>query len=107
MANDGILAARREARARKAERDGRLYALHTAAADALASGDQNVQLRALEQVAKWQVNRLCSPRYIAAWKGILDMPPAQMRAAMLRDDDEGVALRQNTPFGFMVKGNGI
>jgi len=96
-----LLAARREARAQKADRDRRLLALHVTAANILASGDQVAHRRALEQVAKWQDRALCSLKYINAWKRILAMPPEQMREEMLRDDANGVALRQNTPFGFM------
>ena len=102
MDTDSILAARKVARAQKAERDRYIHSLHVIAADALATGDQSVRHRALEQVAKWELNSLCSSKYITAWRQILDMSPAMMRAAMLRDDAEGVALRQNTPFGFIA-----
>jgi hypothetical protein len=95
---------RRLARQEKAERDAYLMRLHQLAADVLLNGNdaQWVRERALLQVEKWERDSLCSRSYITAWRSILKMDsPAELRGSMLRDGDEGVALRQNTPFGFL------
>jgi hypothetical protein len=91
------------ARQEKSERDAGLMRLHQLAADAMLNAEQaqEVRERALLQVDKWEKGALCSPNYISAWRSILHFPPMALRAAMLRDDAEGIALRQNTPFGFL------
>lgn len=95
---------RRQARAAKHLVDESLVALHQQAVIALldpVKGEQ-VRAQALQQVEKWDRGHLCNPRYIQAWRSILSMPLPSIRAAMLRDDPEGVSLRQNSPFGFLV-----
>jgi hypothetical protein len=104
MSDDEILQQRRLARRQNSERDERLVRLHRFAADAMAGAQaRQVRQRALTWVDTWEEKALCSPRYIAEWRRILDLPPVLLRQAMLRDGDEGVALRQNTPFGFLLK----
>ena len=95
---------RRQARAAKHRVDVGLLNLHQKAVNALldpVSGEQARQM-ALRQIEKWQRGNLCNPRYIQAWLAILSLPAASMRMAMLRDDTEGISLRQNSPFGFLV-----
>lgn len=107
MSEAEILEQRRQARAAKQLVDEGLVALHQRAVFALldpAEGE-HVRKQALLQVAKWDKNLLCNPRYVLAWRSILNLPAAGMRAAILRDDAEGVSLRQNSPFGFMVRAN--
>jgi len=106
MSEAEVLEQRRQARAAKHLVDESLFALHQKAVIALldpARGEY-VREQALQQVAKWDQGHLCNPRYIQAWRGILNLPAAAMRAAILRDDAEGVSLRQNSPFGFLVSG---
>lgn len=56
----------------------------------------------MQQVDRWERNRLCHPRYIQVWREILSLPAASIESAILRDDAEGTSLRQNSPFGFLV-----
>lgn len=97
------LAARKDALADKAQRDAGLLDLHRLVIERMRDplDARRIRNRALEQVHKWSDRRLCSPRYIAAWEGILAMPMDDFAQAVLRSDAEGIALRQNTPFGFM------
>jgi hypothetical protein len=104
LAVDEILEQRRLARQEKSRRDAQLLQLHVLAADALTGdGAQQVRERALSKIDAWEDRRLCSSRYIAEWRRMLSLPPLAMRQAMLRLDDDGIALRQNTPFGFLKK----
>ncbi|GHU17724.1 hypothetical protein FACS189475_02020 [Betaproteobacteria bacterium] len=99
-----LLEQRRSARQAKSERDAYLMKLHQFAAEVLLKADdaQSVRKRALLQVDKWENGALCSRNYITAWRNILKMnSPVELRESMLRTDDEGIALRQNTPFGFL------
>lgn len=99
-----LLEQRRQARAAKHLADSALLDLHRKAANALLATEEGAQVRerALRQVEKWHRQHLCNPRYVQAWRNILDLPVASIPAAMLREDAEGVALRQNSPFGFML-----
>jgi len=104
MSESEVLELRRQARAVKRLVDESLVELHRKAVIALldpAVGER-VRDQALQQVAKWERDHLCNPRYIQAWRDILGLPAEAMRTAMLRDDPEGVSLRQNSPFGFLV-----
>lgn len=99
-----LLAARSAARLEKRVRDDALLEVHRKLAHRLGAGAEANRLRqkAEEQVARWESARLCHPRYVNEWRGLLRGPLAQLRAAMVRDDADGVALRQNSPFGFAV-----
>lgn len=100
-----ILEQRRQARAAKHLVDNALIDLHLKAANALRDPGESADVRAqaLRQVAKWENGHLCKPRYVEMWRNILSLPVNPMCAAMLRDDSEGIALRQNTPFGFLLE----
>ena len=104
MSDAEVLELRRQARAEKHLVDKSLIDLHVIAATALLDPieGKHVRERALQQVAKWERDRLCNPRYIQEWREILNLTAAAMQVAMLRDDPEGVSLRQNSPFGFLV-----
>jgi hypothetical protein len=99
-----ILAQRRQARADRQVHDAGLLDLHRLAVNALLDPGQGPQIRdrALRQVEKWERGGLCHPRYVLAWRGILGLPAADLAPAMLRDDPEGRALRQNSPLGFLL-----
>lgn len=102
MSDESILEQRRQARLEKSQKDAELLQLHKAIAEVLGKPDAaNVRARALAQVDKWEHDSLCNPRYVSLWRNVLSLPIAALRAAMLRDDPEGVALRQNSPFGFL------
>lgn len=104
MSDVEVLEQRRQARAAKHLVDESLVELHQKAIIALLDPVEGKHVRelALQQVEKWDRGHLCNPRYVQAWRGILNLPVATMRAAMLRDDPEGISLRQNSPFGFLV-----
>lgn len=99
-----ILEQRRMAREAKCLVDAGLIELHQKAVAALLDEHEcdHVRQQALIQIEKWDRGHLCNPGYIQAWRGILDLPVTAMRAAILRNDAEGVSLRQNSPFGFLV-----
>jgi hypothetical protein len=105
MDPENILQLRQQARLDKRLADAELRALHERAVDALLDDPRREEVRqkALLQVDRWERDQLCSPRYINAWRYILDLMPAELSQAILRDDAEGIALRQNSPFGFLVK----
>ena len=105
MNEEAILEQRRQARAAKHLVDSSLLDLHRKAAAALLAQREGEQVRerALQQVEKWDRGHLCNPHYVQAWRNILDLPVAFIPAAMLREDAEGIALRQNSPFGFLIK----
>lgn len=104
MNQSAILEQRRQARAEKDLVDTALVELHVKAYDALssASGD-DVRKRALQQVARWESAHLCDKHYVDAWRNILNLPLASIEPAILRKDAEGIALRQNSPFGFLIE----
>jgi hypothetical protein len=99
-----ILEQRRLARREKSKRDAELLQLHVLAVNAMTgSRSQHVRERALSWVDTWEKEALCSPCYITKWRYILNLPASELHQAMLRPDAEGVALRQNTPFGFLKR----
>jgi hypothetical protein len=111
MNNADLLEQRRQARAAKLLADSNLLDLHRLAADALLDPVLSKQVRehALRQIDKWDSGHLCSIHYVQAWRHILSLPapsipsiPSAIPAAILRQDAEGTALRQNSPFGFLV-----
>lgn len=108
MREADILLQRRRARAEKSLNDAGLAALHRKALDAMqdCGRDRQFRLQALRQVDQWERHHLCHMRYVIEWRRILALPVAAMHSAILRDDDEGVALRQNSPFGFLVQDDG-
>ena len=103
-----LLEERARARAAKRQADAELYSFHEHAIAALLDHvhGHDVRVQALATIALWERERLCHVRYIAAWRAILAQPPAAVSAAILRADDEGVVLRQNTPFGFLRRAAG-
>jgi len=106
MSDENFLEQRRLARQEKAKRDAELMQLHVEAANALAgSGAQQVRERALLKIDAWEKKGLCSRYYIDEWRRMLNLPLEAMRQAMLRQDEQGwgTALRQNTPFGFLMR----
>jgi hypothetical protein len=103
MPNRDILEQRRLARQEKSAKDAELMRLHRRIADTMqdATEARKIRERALLQVDKWEKGALCSENYISAWRAILRLPLTALRETILRNDAEGVALRQNTPFGFL------
>ena len=55
--------------------------------------------KALDIVAQWQSDRLCSLDYIEKWQALLHLPLPELAKAMVSDPDGwGPALRQNSPW---------
>jgi hypothetical protein len=104
MTDAEIIEQRRLARMGKSRSDDRLTSLHRKAVEALLDrvDGERVRRRALERVEKWDSEQLCNPRYVMAWRTILNLPVAAMCASILTDEPEGVSLRQNSPFGFLL-----
>ncbi len=94
-----LLELRRAARQEKKQRDDEHRELHSQLLQ-LLDGPQGEWMRrkAHEQIDKWEARKLCSPRYVEQWRLILAVPAGERAKAVLRDDDTGVALRQNSPF---------
>ena len=104
MSDDEILEQRRLARQEKSKRDAELLQLHELAADAMAGSEaRQVRERALSRVDAWEEKGLCSRYYIDEWRRMLSLPPQALRQAMLRQDGDGTAFRQNTPFSFLMR----
>lgn len=57
-----------------------------------------IRQKAHEQIDKWERNKLCSSRYWVMWREVLALPSPYLEAAVLREDDWGVSMRQNSPF---------
>lgn len=104
METTEVIEQRRLARMGKSRSDAMLIALHRRAVEALLDqhNGEHVRRLALERVEKWDKEQLCNPRYIKAWRNILNMPVASMCESILTDAPEGVSLRQNSPFGFLL-----
>lgn len=104
MSEGGIIEQRRLARIDKHQSDDRLVNLHRKAVEALLDqrNGERVRRLALERVEKWESEQLCNPRYVKAWRNILNMPVAMMCDSILTNDPDGVSLRQNSPFGFLL-----
>lgn len=96
---------RAQARAAKRQADAEIFRLSERAVAAMTDPVHGceVRARALASVDLWEQRRLCHSRYVDAWRAILALPTSALAAAILREDEEGVALRQNSPFGFLVE----
>jgi hypothetical protein len=104
MSEDEIIEQRRLARMGKNQADEKLNHLHRKAVDALLDqmDGERVRKLALDRVEKWDNEQLCNPRYVTAWRTILNLPVAAMCASILTEEPDGVSLRQNSPFGFLL-----
>jgi hypothetical protein len=98
--NDMLFVERHAAREEKARDDADALAFHRRVVALLADPCRSdaIVVDAKGRVAKWEQRGLCSPYYIDAWNVIIGLPIEAMESEMLRDDEEGIALRQNTPF---------
>ena len=104
MNTEDVIEQRRLARMGKHQSDDRLVDFYRKAVAALLDqrdGERVCRL-ALQRVEKWDSEQLCNPRYVKAWRNILNMPVAMMCESMLTNDPEGVSLRQNSPFCFLL-----
>lgn len=104
MSNDGLIDQHRLARMGKHQSVVRPIDLHRKAVEALLDQMDGERVRrfALARVEKWESEQLCNPRYIQAWRNILNMPLSMMCEFILTDEPDGVSLRENSPFGFLL-----
>lgn len=101
MEREELLALRRQAREQKRQIDERRLEVHRQILDLLFRGDEGseqIRAEALSQIELWEQNNLCIPRYSQAWREWLDLPEQFARKAILRVDDLGISMRQNSPF---------
>jgi len=101
---EDVIEQRRLARISKHQSDDRLVDLHRKAVEALLDQRDGERVRklALARVEKWDSEQLCNPRYVKAWRNILNMPVTSMCESILTNDPDGISLRQNSPFGFLL-----
>lgn len=104
MDRQTVLQMRAQARQRQAEVTERLRGLHELAVAELANAGsaEYVRAEALRQVGLWESGHLCHASYVETWRRLLYLPAAEVAAVVLQDTPEAVALRQNSPFGFLV-----
>lgn len=104
MKPEFLLQARASARTAHAEVDAALLALHERAVRAMEDPGQReyVQSQALRRVDQWEARDLCHGSYVTIWRELLDLPAAALAARVLGGDSDAVALRQNSPFGFLA-----
>lgn len=62
-----------------------------------ASINARDRARARNIVARWEADRLCSPVYIKAWRALLELPRAALRAKLEARDDLTRVLLANSP----------
>ena len=93
-----LIALRRAALQEKKQLDANRLQLHRQILALMdAPGGEWVIEKAHEQIDKWERNNLCNPRYVFMWRNWLAMPAGYREAAILREDDLGVSMRQNSP----------
>jgi hypothetical protein len=100
-----LIALRRAALQEKKQLDADRLELHRqilALIDAPGGEWKWVIEKAHGQIDKWERNHLCHPRYVVMWRQWLSMPASFAKAAILREDDLGVSMRQNSPFNLAM-----
>ena len=104
MTQTELLELRNAARASKRSADAELLRKHGSVVEALRSRVEGRSIRADARlmVALWEREARCESYYVHAWRRILALPASRLADEILREDDEGVALRQNSPFGFLL-----
>ncbi|MEK6788107.1 MAG: hypothetical protein AABY68_04070 [Pseudomonadota bacterium] len=78
---------------------GRLH-FHELVAQQLANHRKRPKLLAdaHARISQWEHDELCWSGYAVAWRSILALPLPQFKSAILAEDGERPALRQNSPF---------
>jgi hypothetical protein len=97
-----LFARRRQAREQKRLHDLKVLEEHRQIVDLLFRGDdlsQKIRAEALATIDIWERKEICSPYYVHEWREWLNWPEKYARAAILREDDIGLSMRCNSPFG--------
>jgi hypothetical protein len=104
MTSEALLTARAAARRSQAQVDLQLRQLHERALHALSDPmtRDEVLATARARIAVWQQRNLCHVSYVNRWTALLQLSPNEMAEVVLGDDGDAVALRQNSPFGFLA-----
>jgi hypothetical protein len=79
----------------------RSIALHRVVAERLRV-DASIVTRARERLARRAAEGVTHPHYVAAWLDLLEGPIERLCAALVSGDEGMRALRQCTPFTFVV-----
>ncbi|OEU71314.1 MAG: hypothetical protein BA863_03405 [Desulfovibrio sp. S3730MH75] len=105
MRRSEILLARRIAQLEKLQKDKDLKDLHLKVFEALSDPNRKEEVlrRALKNIDMWEYRQLCSQIYIKSWREILQKEGLPLKESLVGDYVEGIALRQNTPFGFLLR----
>ncbi len=104
LMNPNALLDRRLALAEKQGKDRHLLAFHLQVYALLQSErSSEIKEKAKERIALWKAQRLCHIDYINAWSSMVDNLNEFIAKALDDLSDSGVALRQNTPFSFLIK----
>ena len=105
MTHAELLERRAAARAGKRESDDALLRKHATVVERFVRSNEGPEIRAqaTRTVDQWERERRCDAYYVRAWRRILALPTARLAEEVLRADDEGIALRQNSPFGFLLR----
>jgi len=102
MQREEILAARRQARKDFELKGLELLELHKRALLLVRQGHgEFILCRAHEMIDIWERSNLCSRYYIDKWRAMLASPEEGISFA-ISSAPEAPALRQNTPFGFLM-----
>jgi hypothetical protein len=93
------------ARADKNALDLRLLSFHKKVYQLLLSSYRADEIRkqARKRIELWRSNKLCSLDYINAWDQMIDDLNEFKMKALDEVSDQGVALRQNTPFSDLMR----
>jgi hypothetical protein len=90
----------------KQAQDAKLQAFHGYVHEQLNSPRREDILRqANQRIRLWQQNKLCSSYYIRFWSSVVKARDSAFFKAKVLDasDQRAVAMRQNTPFSFLLK----
>lgn len=80
--------------------EARSLALHRLIAERVRS-DPALIVAARDRLARWSAGGALSPAYVARWTQVLS-DPAALHVVLTADTEDARALRQTTPFSFVV-----
>lgn len=65
--------------------------------------DPTLLVKARERVEAWALSAAVHPHYVDAWRRLLDAGVADVVAALEDEGEQGQALRQASPFAFVLR----
>lgn len=83
------------------EKDAENLEFHKQVLDAIEREGALAHIRpdALATVDGWEAEGACGTDHIDLWRRVLSLPVEEMRAVVLDETEQGVAMRRNSPFG--------